>query len=160
LNKEHSKSTREEKEKTKEPCQEELETSRNVQNVEVSVITPPVVLVALSNQSILSYQGTQSTSKSGSMHTQYRTRGRSMEDEMWLPTFRRDGSEDPDHHWFLCEVVSSIKNVIDKVVKRDQFINTLRYRALSWYMKFVQGVIQPKPLNDIKTVLIAKFKKP
>jgi hypothetical protein len=27
-------------------------------------------------------------------------------------------------------------------------------------MKFVQGVVQPKPLNDIKTALIVEFKKP
>jgi hypothetical protein len=27
-------------------------------------------------------------------------------------------------------------------------------------MKFVQGLVQPKPLNEIKNALIAKFKKP
>jgi hypothetical protein len=41
-----------------------------------------------------------------------------MEDEMRLPTFRGDGSKDPNHHWFLCEDVLSIKNVTDEVVKR------------------------------------------
>jgi hypothetical protein len=65
-----------------------------------------------------------------------------------------------DHHWFLCEAMWSIKNVTDETVKRDQFSTTLRDRALSWYMKFVQGVAQPKPLNFIKTTLIVKFKKP
>jgi hypothetical protein len=30
---------------------------------------------------------------------------------------------------------------------------------MSWYMKFIQGVFQPKPLNEIKTTLIAEFKK-
>jgi hypothetical protein len=83
-----------------------------------------------------------------------------MVDEMRLPTFRGDGSEDPDQHWFLCEAVWSIKNVTDEAVKRAQFSTTLRDHALSWYMKFVQGVVQPKPLNEIKTVLIAEFKKP
>jgi hypothetical protein len=81
-----------------------------------------------------------------------------MEDGMRLPTFRGDGSEDPDQHWFLCEAVWSFKNIIDEAFKRAQFSTTLRDRALSWYLKFVQGAT-PKPLNTIKTALIAKFKK-
>jgi hypothetical protein len=52
------------------------------------------------------------------MHTQSRNLGISMADEMRLPTFRGDGYEDPDQNWFLCEVVWSIKNVTDEVVKR------------------------------------------
>jgi hypothetical protein len=63
-----------------------------------------------------------------------------MVDEMRLPTFRGDGSEDPDQHWFLFEVVWSIKQITDEAVKRAQFSTTLRDCALSWYMKFVQGV--------------------
>jgi hypothetical protein len=160
LNEEHSESAREEEGKTEEPRREESETSGTAQTVEVSTITPPVVLTTLSNQSNLSYQNTQSTGTSGSVHTQSGTLGRSMADEMRLPTFRGDGSEDPDQHWFLCEAVWSIKNVTDEAVKRAQFSTTLRDRALSWYMKFIQGVVQPKPLNEIKTALIAEFKKP
>jgi hypothetical protein len=64
-----------------------------------------------------------------------------MVDEMRLPTFRGYGSEDPGQHWFLCEVVWSIKNVTNEAVKRAQFGTTLRDHALSWYMKFVQGVV-------------------
>jgi hypothetical protein len=83
-----------------------------------------------------------------------------MADEMRLPTFRGDGSEDLEQHWFLCEVVWSIKNITDEDVKQAQFSTTLRDHALSWYMIFSQGVFQPKPLNQIKTALIAEFKKP
>jgi hypothetical protein len=83
-----------------------------------------------------------------------------MADEMRLPIFRGDGSEDHDQHWFLCEAVWSNKKVNDEVVKRDQFSTTLRDCALSWYMKFVKGTVQPKPLNDIKTELSEEFKKP
>ena len=54
-----------------------------------------------------------------------------MEHEMRLPIFRGDDSEDPDQHWFLCEVVWSIKQVNDEAVKRAQFSTTLRDRALS-----------------------------
>jgi hypothetical protein len=83
-----------------------------------------------------------------------------MEDEMRLPIFRGDGSEYPDQQWFLCEVVWSIKKVTDKHVKRNQFSTTLRNHALNYYMKFVLGPGQSKPLNDIKNVLSAEFKKP
>ena len=83
-----------------------------------------------------------------------------MEDEMRLPIFRGDRFGDPDQHWFLCEAVWSIKQVNDEFFKRDWFSTTLRDCALSWYMKFVKEVAQPNLLNDIKTVLSAKFKKP
>jgi hypothetical protein len=82
-----------------------------------------------------------------------------MEDEMRLPTFRGDGSEDPDQHWFLCEVVWSIKNITDEAVKQAQFSTTLRDRAQRWYMKFFQGAT-PISMNAIKAALTAKFKKP
>jgi hypothetical protein len=78
-----------------------------------------------------------------------------MEDEMSLPIFRGDGSEDPNQHWFLCEAVWSIKQVVDEAVKRNQFSTTLRDRTLNWYMKFVSGLGQLKPLNTIKTTLSA-----
>jgi hypothetical protein len=82
-----------------------------------------------------------------------------MEDDMRLPTFRGDGSEDPDNHWFLCEVLWSINNVTDEDVKRAQFSTNLRDCALSWYMKFVQEVAQLKMLNEIKAALISEFNK-
>jgi hypothetical protein len=83
-----------------------------------------------------------------------------MEDEIRLPIFRGDGSEYPDQHWFLCEAVWSTKKVTDEAVERAQFSTTLRDRALSWYMKFSSGSAQPKPLNEIKTVLSEEFNKP
>jgi hypothetical protein len=83
-----------------------------------------------------------------------------MADEMRLPIFKGDGSEDPDQHWFLCEAVWNIKNITDEVVKRNQFSTTLRDHALSWYMKLFQGLAQPKPLNEMKNAIVAEFKKP
>jgi hypothetical protein len=83
-----------------------------------------------------------------------------MEDEMRLPIFRGDGSEDPDQHWFLCEAVWNIKSIIDEAIKRTKLSSTLMDHALRWYMKLVQGLTQPKPLNEIKNELIAEFKKP
>ena len=32
-----------------------------------------------------------------------------MGDDMKLPTFKGTGAEDPEHHWFLCEAVWTIK---------------------------------------------------
>jgi hypothetical protein len=55
LNKEHSESAREEEEQIEEPLQEELVTLGIMPALEVSIITPPVVLATLSNQSNLSY---------------------------------------------------------------------------------------------------------
>jgi hypothetical protein len=83
-----------------------------------------------------------------------------MADEMRLPIFRGDGSEDLDQHWFLCEAVWNIKSITDEAINRTQFSTTLRDHALSWYMKLVQGLAQPKPLNKNKNALVAEFKKP
>jgi hypothetical protein len=57
------------------------------------------------------------TSTSGLVHTQSGNLGISMVDDMRLPTFRGDGSEDLDQHWFLCEVVWSINNFTREVTK-------------------------------------------
>jgi hypothetical protein len=84
-------SARAEEEQTEEPHREESVNSGTMPAVEVSTITPPVVLATLSNQSNLSYQRTQRTGTSGSVHTQSRNLGRPMADEMRLPTFRGDG---------------------------------------------------------------------
>jgi len=81
-----------------------------------------------------------------------------MADERRLPIFKGDGSGDPDQHWFLCEVVWSIKQVTDEDVKRAQFSTTLRDRALNRYMKFASG--PTKSLADTKKALITEFKKP
>jgi hypothetical protein len=68
-----------------------------------------------------------------------------MVDDMRLPIFRGDGSEDPDQHWFLCEAVWNIKNVTDEAVKRTQFSTTLRDLAC---MKLFQGIAQPKLVHE------------
>jgi hypothetical protein len=69
-----------------------------VPTVEVSTITPPVVLETLINQSNQSSQSHQSIVTSILAHTQKRNQGRSMVYEMRLPIFRGDGSEDIDQN--------------------------------------------------------------
>jgi hypothetical protein len=131
-----------------------------MQTTEVSNINPPIVLQMLSNQNIQKHQGPQSTVTSSSTSTETRSLGNSMADEMRLANFRGDGSEDPDQHRFLCEAIWNIKNITDEVVKINQFSTMLRDCTLSWYMKLVQGLAQPKPLNEIKKTLIKEFNKP
>jgi hypothetical protein len=58
LNEEHLGSIGPREEKTEEPRREEPETSGTAPTIEISNITPPVVLAALRNQSNLSYQST------------------------------------------------------------------------------------------------------
>ena len=53
-----------------------------------------------------------------------------------LLTFKGNGSEDPEKHWFLCEVVWTVRQVQDEAIKRSQMITTLGGSALDWYMKF------------------------
>jgi hypothetical protein len=151
MDEEHSEPTRTEEGQAEELHRGGPEGSETTQTIEVSTIILPVDSV-LRNQSNPSHQSVQSTVHSSPPHIQSGTLGRSMADEMRLPIFRGDGSEDPDQHWFLCEAVWNIKNVTDEAVKRTQFSTTLRDHALSWYMKLVQGLAQPKPLNQIKNV--------
>ena len=48
--------------------------------------------------------------------------------------FRGTGVEDPDQHFFICEVVWNIKQVQNDDIKRVQLTTTFRDRALRWFM--------------------------
>jgi hypothetical protein len=98
MDEEHSEPTRAKEGEAEEPRREDPETSGTAQTAEVSTIIPPVDSVALRNQINPSHQSVQSTVTSSPPHTQSGTPGRSMVDEMRLPIFRGDGSEDPDQH--------------------------------------------------------------
>jgi hypothetical protein len=131
IDEDHSEPARDEEEEVEEPRRDEPKTSGIAQTIEVSTINPHVVSMTLSNQSNPSHQSVQSTVTSCPPHTQTGNLGRSMENEMRLPIFGGDGSEDSDQHWFLCEAIWNIKNVTDEAVKRTQFRTTLQDRALS-----------------------------
>jgi hypothetical protein len=117
MDEEHSEPVETEEGQAEELCPGEPENSETAQTIEVSIVILPVDLV-LRNQSNPSHQSIHRIVHSSPPHIQSGTLGRYMEDEMRLPIFRGDGSEDPDQHWFLCEVVCNIKNVKDEVVKR------------------------------------------
>jgi hypothetical protein len=157
---EHSEPTRTEEGEAEELFQSEPEASRTARNSEVSKINLPIFSTVLSSQNSQNHQSPQSTITSSLASTHTISLVSSMVDEMRLCIFRGDGSEDPYQHWFLFEVVWNIKSITDEAIERTQFNTTLRDRALSWYMKLVQGLAQPKPLKKIKNVLISDFKKP
>ena len=77
---------------------------------------------------------------------------------MKLLIFKGSGLEDPEKHWFLCEVVWSVKQVIDDDIKMAQLTTTLRDRVLNGFMKYSNGKV--KTLPEVKATLIVEFKKP
>ena len=57
-------------------------------------------------------------------------------DNVKIPLFQGNGTEDPKQYWFLCEVVRIVKQVQDDDIKKGKLAVTFRGRALEWYMKF------------------------
>jgi len=51
--------------------------------------------------------------------------------EMKLPLFHGNGLEDPQQHWFLCEVVWRVRQVVDADMKAAQVVTTFRDCALN-----------------------------
>ena len=73
-----------------------------------------------------------------------------------LLIFNGNGLEDLEQHWFLCEVLWTVRQVQDEAIKKVQMITTPRGRALDWYMKFSVisiGVTQ-KMIEQIQAGLI------
>ena len=83
-------------------------------------------------------------------------------DDVKLPLFHRNGMEDPEKYWFLCEAVWTVKQVQDEDIKKGQLATNFRGQALDWYMKFIQVLTwnQQKTLAQIRTKLIEEFQKP
>ena len=81
-----------------------------------------------------------------------------MGDDMKLPTFRGTGAEDPEEHWFLCEVVWTIKQIQHDNTKLVQLATTLKERDLTWYMKYTS--VHIRTLAEVRTAMIKEFKKP
>ena len=83
-------------------------------------------------------------------------------EDIWLPTFNGNGAEDPEQHWFICEVIWMVRLVENADLKKAQIITTLRDRALDWFMKFC--VVPPgapqRNLEQIRATMISKFRKP
>ena len=57
-------------------------------------------------------------------------------EDIILPTFNGNGAEDPEQHWFLCEVVWMVRQVHNVDIKKAQMITNLWGCTLDWFMKF------------------------
>ena len=62
-----------------------------------------------------------------------------MGDDMKLPIFKGIRLEDPEKHWFLCESILNVKQVIDDDIEMARLTTTFRDRALNWFMKYSNG---------------------
>ena len=83
-------------------------------------------------------------------------------DEMKLPMFHGNRTDDLEQYWLLCEAVWTTRQIVDDDIKKSQLATTLRGRALDWYMIFMQvpqGTMT-KTLNEIQERLFEEFKKP
>ena len=100
----------------------------------------------------------QSSSRSTSIGRRPKMEG----DDMKLPLFHGNRTDDPEHYWFLCEEVWTVRQATDDDVKKGKLVNTLRGHTLDWFMKFIQvpqGALV-KTLDEIQMVLIKEFRKP
>lgn len=77
--------------------------------------------------------------------------------DMKLPVFKGTRLEDLEQHWFLCELVWNVKQVIDDDIKMAQLTTTFRDRALNQFMKYSNG--QNRTLAQVRYALIGEFKK-
>ena len=59
-------------------------------------------------------------------------------DEMKLPIFNGNGTDDPEKYWFLCEVIWMSRQTVDDDVKKIHLPTTVRGRALEWFMIFTR----------------------
>ena len=81
-----------------------------------------------------------------------------MGDDMKLPVFKGSGLEYPEQHWFLCDAMWCVKQVIDDDIKMAQLTTTFRDRTLNWFMKYSNGQVLTLP--EVKAAMNAEFKKP
>ena len=72
-------------------------------------------------------------------------------DDMKLPLFHGNGTDDPEQYWFLCEAVWIVRQTTDDDVKKGQLTTTLRGRTLDWFMKFTQ-VPQGAPVKTLNEI--------
>ena len=70
-----------------------------------------------------------------------------------------EGDEEPRRHWFICELTWEANQVTDKDRQMAQFTGSLRKRALTWYMTFLER--QTREIkSEIKVQFLSFFKTP
>ena len=122
-----------------------------------SVLIPPILQKLFVNPPITSQTPPRGQGQPPTQNTQPPRRNR-MGDDMKLPIFKGSRLEDPEQHWFLCESMWSVKQVIADDIKMAQWTTTFRDTMLNWFMKYSNRQVRT-PL-EVKATLISKFKKP
>ena len=72
-------------------------------------------------------------------------------DDMKLPMFHGNATDDLEQYWFLCEAVWTSKQATDDDVKKSQLVTTLQFNALDWYMRFIQ-IPQGTTVNNLDEI--------
>ena len=83
-------------------------------------------------------------------------------EEMKLPIFHGNGTDDPEQYRFLCEAIWTAQQTVDDDIKKSQLETTLRGCVLNWYMRLMlvpQGGTA-ETLDEICNGLFEEFKKP
>ena len=99
---------------------------------------PPTQNKLLVNPPVVNQSPPRGQVFSSPQHPQQPRRNR-MGDDMKLPVFKGTRLEDPEQHWFLCDIVWNVKKVIDDDIKMEQLTTTFRDRALNQFMKYSNG---------------------
>ena len=83
-------------------------------------------------------------------------------DDMKIPLFHGNGTDDPKQYWLLCEEVWTIRKIADDDVKKGQLATTLWGRALDWCMKFMHVPMgtPTKTLDEVRKGIIEELWKP
>lgn len=64
------------------------------------------------------------------------TATRRLSDDLRMPVFNGNRSQDPEQHMFVCETIWIVKQIQDQDAQIVQLATMFRDRALVWYMKF------------------------
>jgi hypothetical protein len=54
--------------------------------------------------------------------------------------FHGIGKDDIEQHWFTCEVIWSMKSIVDEASNITQLETMFKDKALVWYMKYKEIV--------------------
>ena len=80
-------------------------------------------------------------------------------DDIKLPLFHGNGTDDLEQYWFLCETIWNVKQATDDDVKKGQLVTTLQGHVMDWYMTFIQVPTGTpiKKLDEVRRGLIEEF---
>jgi hypothetical protein len=123
------------------------------------------IVVSGGSQNNSQNSGSSTTNQSQSTSPKVSTTQNTMagiDNTLRMPEFQGAGSEDPEKHLFVCDMIWTAKNVQDEATKIVQLAMTFRGHALLWYMKYqtTTPAGQSRTLEEIGQALLKEFQKP